>query len=70
MCKCANYPCPGEAGVEGADVGTACAGKASESKAAKATNTADTHKQATIPQTWNTQPESTVPISLPMAFAI
>ena len=47
--KAQYYPYFAEAGLVEADVGAACAGSASESKAARVTNTADTHKQAIIP---------------------
>ena len=43
-------------------------GKALEISAAASTKALETHRQATSPWAWNTQPESSVPISRPRAL--
>ena len=47
---------------------SACLGKAMEMSAAASTKALETHRQATSPWAWNTQPESSVPISRPRAL--
>ncbi len=49
---------------------TTCLGSDMEIKAASRTNPLDTHRHASNPYAWNTQPDSSVPIKRPMAFVM